>query len=61
VALSGNLLVPLYDRMVEVVKNQRYLQADETTLKVLDKDKKGDTHLGYLWVYHAVLSQAMRF
>jgi transposase len=61
VALSGNLLVPLYDRMVEVVKNQRYLQADETTLKVLDKDKKGDTHLGYLWVYHAVLSKLCVF
>lgn len=61
VAQSGNLLVPLYDRMVEYVKNQRYLQADETTLKVLDKDKKGDTHLGYLWVYHAVLSKLCVF
>lgn len=53
--LLGNLLVPLYNRMVEVARNQRYLQADETTLKVLDKNKKGDTHLGYLWVYHSVL------
>ncbi|MFN3917970.1 MAG: IS66 family transposase [Flavobacteriales bacterium] len=61
VAQSGNLLVPLYDRMVEYVKNQRYLQADETTLKVLDKDKKGHTHLGYLWVYHAVLSKLCVF
>ena len=61
VAQSGNLLVPLYDRMVEFVRNQRYLQADETTLKVLDKDKKGDTHLGYLWVYHAVLSKLCVF
>jgi transposase len=33
VAQSGNLLEPLYDRMVEYVKNQLYLQADETTLK----------------------------
>ncbi len=61
VALSGNLLVPLYDRMVEVMKNQRYLQADETTIKVLDKEKKGETHLGYLWVYHAVLSKICVF
>jgi transposase len=61
VAQSGSLLVPLYDRMVEFVRNQRYLQADETTLKVLDKDKKGDTHLGYLWVYHAVLSKLCVF
>lgn len=61
VALTGNLLVPLYDRMVEYVKHQRYLQADETTLKVLDKDKKGKTHLGYLWVYHAVQSKMCVF
>src|SRR5690554_6924284 len=77
VALTGNLLVPLYDRMVEYVKHQRYLQADEprnelvntikniqdkqTTLKVLDKDKKGKTHLGYLWVYHAVESKLCVF
>lgn len=61
VAQSGNLLVPLYDRMVEYVKNQRYLQADETTLKVLDKDKKGKTHLGYLWAYHAVQSKLCVF
>jgi transposase len=61
VAQSGNLLVPLYDRMVEFVKNQRYIQADETTLKVLDKDKKAETHLGYLWVYHSVLSKLCVF
>jgi transposase len=61
VAQSGNFIVPLYDRMVEFVKNQRYLQADETTLRVLDKDKKGETHLGYLWVYHAPLSRMCVF
>jgi transposase len=60
-ALSGNLLVPLYHRMVEIVKRQRYLQADETTLKVLDNDKKGQTHLGYLWAYHAVESKLCVF
>jgi transposase len=61
VAQSGNLLEPLYDRMVEYVKNQRYLQADETTLKVLDNNKKGETHLGYLWAYHAVMSKMCVF
>jgi transposase len=61
VARLGNLLVPLYNMMLEYAKNQRYLQADETTLKVLDKDKKGETHLGYLWVYHAVLSKLCVF
>jgi transposase len=61
VAQCGTLLEPLYNIMVECVKNQHYLQADETTLKVLDKDKKGETHLGYLWVYHAVLSKLCVF
>lgn len=61
VAQCGNLLEPLYDRMVEFVRNQRYLQADETTLKVLDSNKKGKTHLGYLWVYHAVMSKICVF
>lgn len=61
VAQCGNLLEVLYDRMVEHVKHQGYLQADETTLKVLDSTKKGDTHLGYLWVYHAVLSKLCVF
>ena len=60
-ALTGDLLVPLYDRMVEYVKHQGYIQADETTLKVLDQDKKGKTHLGYLWAYHAVQSKLCVF
>jgi transposase len=61
VAQSGNLLEPLYNKMVEHVKCQRYLQADETTLKVLDSNKKGETHLGYLWAYHAVLAKICVF
>ena len=34
--------------------SQNYLQADETPIPVLDKDKEGATHQGYKWVYHAV-------
>jgi hypothetical protein len=37
------------------------LQADETTTKVLDKNKKGKTHLGYYWAYHAPLARAVVF
>lgn len=61
VAQCGDLLIPLYDRMVEHTKNQGYIQADETTLKVLDNEKKGSTHLGYLWVYHSVLTKVCVF
>src|SRR5690606_2374899 len=38
-----------------------YLQVDETPIKVLDKDKKGTTHRGYHWVYHAPEEQLVLF
>jgi transposase len=38
-------------KLHEVVLKSGYLEGDETTIKVLDKDKKGKTHLGYYWVY----------
>lgn len=46
-------LVPLYEALCRLVFASRYLQADETTLKVQDKNKKGKTHQGYLWGYLA--------
>jgi transposase len=57
----GRLLEPLYDAMVNVVKQNGYLQADETPTKVLDKSKKGKCHLGYYWVYHAPLKRMVVF
>jgi transposase len=52
--ISGTcaLLEPLYDTLKKKVLSADYLQADETPIKVLDKDKKGTTHRGYHWVYH---------
>ena len=47
------LLEPLYEVLKTKVLSADYLQADETPIKVLDKDKKGTTHRGYHWVYHA--------
>jgi transposase len=44
---------PLGEKLKELALGASYLQADETTIKVLDKDKKGKTHLGYYWVYRA--------
>lgn len=60
-AQLGNLLELLYKRLVDEVKAQKYLQADETTTKVLDKNKKGKTHLGYYWTYHAPMSKLVVF
>ena len=55
----GNRLVPLYLAMKAVVLAQCYLQADETTIRVLPekgnnkKNMKSGTHLGYFWVYRS--------
>jgi len=53
-AESIKLLEYLYVELIQRVKQSKYLQADETPIKVLDKDKKGTTHRGYYWVYHDV-------
>lgn len=58
---TADLVKPLYDRLVKLVLEQGYLQADETPIKVLDKDKKGTTHQGYHWVYNAPLQNAVFF
>lgn len=42
----------LYGWLVKDACGKGYLQADETSIKVLDSTKKKDTHLGYYWVYH---------
>lgn len=46
------LIEPVYNLHCKEVLNTDYLNVDETTIKVLDKDKKGTTHRGYYWVYY---------
>lgn len=60
-AQGMDALKPLYTRLVGLIKNQDYLQVDETTIKVLDEMKKGKTHLGYYWTYHAPKSKLVLF
>lgn len=45
-------ITALYEAHKRLVLACGYLHADETTLKVLDENKKGTTHIGYYWVYH---------
>jgi len=54
-------LEPLYEQLIFDTKTQGYLQVDETPIKVLDSDKKGATHQGYYWVYHAPLEGTVLF
>ena len=46
------LLDPLYDEMLSRIRGTDYIQADESPVPVLSKDKPGSTHKGYQWVYH---------
>lgn len=52
----------LYDHVVNEVRSQGYLQADETPIRVLDpNNKKGNSHRGYYWVYHAPVDGLVAF
>jgi transposase len=50
-----------YNEYVKMVLSSTYLQADETPIQVLTKDKKGKTHRGYFWVYHDPLQKIVIF
>lgn len=50
------LIKPVWEALLLFVLNAGYIHVDETTIKVLDKSKKGNAstgsaHLGYFWVY----------
>jgi len=47
---SSELLIPLYDLQRNLIWQSGYVSSDETTIKVLDENKKG-THLGYYWAF----------
>jgi len=46
---SADLLEPLHKRALELVKQAKYVRADETPQPVMDKDK---THRGYMWTFN---------
>jgi transposase len=45
------LLQPLYEALKKELLLNEYLQADESPIKVLDRNKKGTNQLGYQWGY----------
>jgi len=61
IASVCDLLEPLYEQLKKEVLKQIYLMADESRIEVLDKNKKGKTHRGYMWVYLAPLTQLVFF
>jgi len=54
-------LEPVYNAYVRKILSSDYLQADETPIPVLTKDKKGKTHRGYFWVYHDPINRIVIF
>jgi len=61
VSATCMLIAPLYEALKAEVLQPGYLHADETPIKVLDKDKKGETHRGYYWVYHNSVNKTVLF
>ena len=45
------LLKVIYNRIRDGMLESGYLMADESTIRVLDREKEGSTHLGYYWAY----------
>lgn len=55
------LLHPLFTVFEKQVLATNYLNVDETTIKVIDKLKKGTTHRGYYWVFFNTLNKTVLF
>ncbi|MFU8844934.1 MAG: IS66 family transposase [Bacteroidales bacterium] len=54
-------LRPLWELLRLIVVGQKYLQVDETPIKVLDRDHKNGVHQGYMWLYHAPVDRLVVF
>lgn len=52
-AAGCQALKPVYNALKREALANLYLQGDETTIKILQSEKKGACHLGYYWAYHA--------
>jgi transposase len=61
VSATCKLITPLYDALQKEVLASDYLHVDETPIKVLDRDKKAETHRGYYWVYHNSIKDMVLF
>lgn len=54
-------LVPLWELLKLLVTNQKYLQVDESPIKVQDRKHKNGIHQGYMWVYNAPADNLVLF
>ncbi|MBS1660274.1 MAG: IS66 family transposase [Bacteroidetes bacterium] len=61
VSATCGLITPLFNALKAEALHSEYLHADETPIKVIDKDKKGETHRGYYWVYQNSIDKLVFF
>ena len=54
-------LRPLWELLRLIVISQKYLQVDESPIKVIDRDHKNGIHQGYMWLYHAPVDRLVLF
>ncbi|MBD7916146.1 transposase [Clostridium sp. Sa3CUN1] len=56
---AADALVPIYNHMKKELLNRNYIQADETTLKVINDNGKDSKSKKYMWLYmsNTILSQ----
>lgn len=54
-------LKPLWELLRLIITWQKYLQVDETPIKVLDRNHKNGIHQGYMWLYHAPVDRLVLF
>ena len=55
------LITPLYNALRKKILATDSLQGDETGIKVLDKDKKGTTHKGWMWAFQNSIERMVLF
>jgi len=55
------LLEGIAHRLEEIALKSRYIQMDESTIKVIIHPTMGKTHPGYMWVRHAPLEKIVLF
>ena len=61
VSNTCQLITPLFEALKSEVLQAGYLHADETPIKVMSKEKKGETHRGFYWVYQDSKSKLVFF
>jgi len=61
VSNTCQLIAPLFEALKAEVLQAGYLHADETPIKVMSKEKKGETHRGFYWVYQDSKSKLLFF